>query len=830
MKKLVPLLFAIMLLFGSLSGPALAQEENGAENGIELPQEAIDLEDEGFEVQDEIEFENDFTLAQEEINIDPQAVEYRFRRSWGGEGDQLINPQGLAVDQDGNLIFADRSADRIVIINQSDRSIRTIGGPGTEPGKFSGLFGLTLAPDGTIFTVEFDNTRIQQFHRDGRLIKTWGTYGTEPGYLNRASEIAISKEGFIYVVDEQVGFKDRIQKFTNDGDFLLSWGEEGSGPGQFSSIYGIVVDNSGFVYVADLDNNRIHKFDRNGNFVLAWDVYSPWEIRVNKQGNLLVVDGDSNVKLFSPEGEYLGLIIPSEINYLFYTGLAVDSNGAIYTSSYHYYEINKYSSDGTLVYKWGNRDIKAGKFIFPLSAVFTSTGNFLVLEDGGDRVQEFSPYGSPKMMFGQWGNGEGDFDWPYDIARDKAGNIYVADMLKRRIQIFNQNGAFFRAFEIVEEEGEADPKSIAIDSNGDLYVLVGMRVQKYTNVGMFKKSWSLGDYGYSMFIDLTDNLYVSLYGIIKQYDSAGNYLRSIGNNLPGSRGLFKTPDGNFYITDTGANRILILDTNGNYLNSIGTSGNLPGELNYPTDVLVSENGDVYVVDSGNHRIQVFSPQLIQPDNYSGLVQNGGFEKSPALMEWTTGGDLEVARTSNRYQGSYGMRLGKQVAQTEQEQREAWAYTNFYVNPNWSRPVLRFKYKMSVNDILDYSDFFVAVQDGVGLNHLETVLRDGYNPCNPGEPPSAGQDLGWRTASFDLSKYKGQHIRVNFSNRNLWPMKSWGIWTDIDAVMVWDEGPLPYVGPYRTDLPLIFNRNCDIRAKGITAEENIIMRPLTPNGE
>ena len=200
------------------------------------------------------------------------------------------------------------------------------------------------------------------------------------------------------------------------------------------------------------------------------------------------------------------------------------------------------------------------------------------------------------------------------------------------------------------------------------------------------------------------------------------------------------------------------------------------------------------------------------------------------MEWTTGGDLAVARTSNRYQGNYGMRLGQPVAQEEQSQREAWAYTNFYVDPTMSKPVLKFKYRMYVNDIIDYSDFFVAVQDGVGLNHLETVLRDGYNPCNPGEPPSAGQDLGWRTASFDLTKYKGQHIRVNFSNRNLWPMKSWGIWTDIDDVMVWDEGPLPYIGPYRIDLPMIFNRSCDQRGIGITAEENIIMRPLTPNGE
>jgi hypothetical protein len=100
--------------------------------------------------------------------------------------------------------------------------------------------------------------------------------------------------------------------------------------------------------------------------------------------------------------------------------------------------------------------------------------------------------------------------------------------------------------------------------------------------------------------------------------------------------------------------------------------------------------------------------------------------------------------------------------------------------------------MFVNDIMDYSDFFVAIQDGVGLNHLETVLRDGY----PGNvAPPAGHDMDWRTKTFDLSAYKGQHIRLVFSNRNLWT-NSWGIWTTVDDVRVVDAADLPTF----TDVP------------------------------
>jgi len=715
------------------------------------------------------------------VEVNPKEVEYRFRRSWGGEGGQLFYPKAIEVDSVGILIVADSGEERIMIINQfGGRSVRSFGGYGEEPGKFYGLMDVALASDGTIFTIESSNSRVQHFTRGGWLIKTWGGSDSEPGRFKYPNRIAASRDGFIYVVDD---YGSRIQKFSYEGEFLLSWGETG----QFEVIEDIAVDNSGFVFLANSGSKRIQKFDRFGNFVLAWTVDDPRHITVNKDGNLLVVDNRYEIKLFSPEGEFLGLSISQSNNRGFYSGLTVDSNYAIYTSSMEYGEINKYSSDGVLVNKWGNRDTPAGKLLGPYSAVFTSTGNLLVLEDENDRVQELSRYGTPKMMFGQRGDGEGEFNSPKDIALDKAGHIYVADCFNHRIQVFNPNGAFVRAFEIVKKEGELSPISIAIDSKGDIYVVVKKRCQKYTNAGIFKKSWNIGDPG-SIYIDLADNLYV-LSKYIKQYDLEGNYVRSIGESqLSSPEGMFITPNGNIYVAEFWENRILVLDSDGTYLNSFGTSGNLPGQLYEPTDVLVAENGDVYVVDSGNHRIQVFSPQAIQPDSYSGLVQNGGFEKEPALMEWTTGGDLTVARTNNSYQGNYGMRLGQPVAQKEQGQGEAWAYTNFYVDPNWSRPVLKFKYRMFVNDTLDNADVFVAIQDGAGLCHLETVLWVGYKPSKPNEAPTPGQDLGWRSVSFDISKYKGQHIRVNFSNRNLWP-KSRGIWTDIDDVMVWDEDQL-----------------------------------------
>jgi hypothetical protein len=158
------------------------------------------------------------------------------------------------------------------------------------------------------------------------------------------------------------------------------------------------------------------------------------------------------------------------------------------------------------------------------------------------------------------------------------------------------------------------------------------------------------------------------------------------------------------------------------------------------------------------------------------VLNGTF--NAGLAEWRKGGSLPAT-----YQSSPTklVQLGMPVAQQAQGQGESWLSQTFYVDPNIPQPTLDFWYQIFTNDILDYSDFFVEIQDGVGMNHLATVLRDGFNPPTP-VTPDPGKNLGWRIAQYDLSAYAGQHVRLVFHARNLHP-NSLGIWVNLDNVRV-----------------------------------------------
>jgi tripartite motif-containing protein 71 len=63
-----------------------------------------------------------------------------------------------------------------------------------------------------------------------------------------------------------------------------------------------------------------------------------------------------------------------------------------------------------------------------------------------------------------------------------------------------------------------------------------------------------------------------------------------------------------YVADTGNERIQVFSTDGSFERAFGGYGTDEGNLIEPVGVAVGPDGDVYVADSGNQRISVFSPK------------------------------------------------------------------------------------------------------------------------------------------------------------------------------------------------------------------------------
>lgn len=95
-------------------------------------------------------------------------------------------------------------------------------------------------------------------------------------------------------------------------------------------------------------------------------------------------------------------------------------------------------------------------------------------------------------------------------------------------------------------------------------------------------------------------------------DTKGNILKSIGKrgNLPGEFDIVNgiaLKDGEVYVCDTGNNRIQVFDENLNFIRSMGVFGHERSQLSKPDNVAFDEDGNIYVVEEDNHRVQVLTP-------------------------------------------------------------------------------------------------------------------------------------------------------------------------------------------------------------------------------
>lgn len=231
------------------------------------------------------------------------------------------------------------------------------------------------------------------------------------------------------------------------------------------------------------------------------------------------------------------------------------------------------------------------------SAVGTTTG---------EQVDDGKVYGLFDLSQGA---SRGQFNLPRGIATDAAGNFYVADTANYRVQKFGPDGTFLAA--IGSGKGSGDGQfnpindsgigtgigGVAVDGAGNVYVADtwNHRIQKFGPDGSFLAKWG-------EFVSLADPT------------AAGDPNRD--TKFYGPRGVAVGPDGNIYVTDTGNKRVSVFDSNGKFVRQIHSNltperiaqnyaFNQPGEMNEPIGIAVDAQGNVYVADSLNKRIQKF---------------------------------------------------------------------------------------------------------------------------------------------------------------------------------------------------------------------------------
>lgn len=213
---------------------------------------------------------------------------------------------------------------------------------------------------------------------------------------------------------------------------------------------------------------------------------------------------------------------------------------------------------------------------------------------------------------------------PYGMAVDSKGRLYVADQRVGAVFVFNTET---RDVELIRNGYEAHfglINGIAIDDDDRVFVSDGkmhrVLVLSPKHEVVNQISEGLVD-PVGIAID-TENRF--LYVVDTQQDQVIVYdadslkpLRRIGttgkNHYLTTPGDFGAPsnvavdkDGNVYVTDTMNNRVEIFDADGKFISQFGKHGDAPGYFARPKGIAVDGDGHIWVVDTVLDLLQVFN--------------------------------------------------------------------------------------------------------------------------------------------------------------------------------------------------------------------------------
>ncbi len=279
--------------------------------------------------------------------------------------------------------------------------------------------------------------------------------------FNSPHGIAVSQNGEIFIADR---YNHIIRKIDVNGvvSTVAGTGISGKQDGiateaTFKEPWGLAVDNLGNVYVADTKNNKIRKITPNGTVSTFAGT-----------GNLGITD--SNNPLLASFGEP--------------TDLVFDKKGNLYVADHRTHLIRKITPSGAVSTLAGNRNYptnygltdglgQLAKFYRPYGLDIDDLGNIYVADEWNHAIRKISPLGTVITLAGNGilgsNNGTGSsatFNYPFDVAVDSTGKIYVSDGLNYLIRVIDLSNNVAPFVGLLVKQGSTDGLPNVVTLNG----------------------------------------------------------------------------------------------------------------------------------------------------------------------------------------------------------------------------------------------------------------------------------------------------------------------------------------------------------------------------
>ncbi len=217
-------------------------------------------------------------------------------------------------------------------------------------------------------------------------------------------------------------------------------------------------------------------------------------------------------------------------------------------------------------------EIRVPQLPSPIRVQMNSKGEIFALDGKQRRVARLGPGGEFKDYVSPEGVPSPASFVPRSFKIDRNDNIYILDIFSSRVLVLSPEGKYQRHLEFPKEFGFFS--DLAVDFKGTIFLVDSLKATVLVAAKDAK--------GFS---PLTKGL--------REYLSFPTYLTT------DSRGVL-------YLVDENGGGVVILGQDGFFLGRQLAMGWNEGLLYYPSQMCVTEKGEVFIADRGNSRVQVFS--------------------------------------------------------------------------------------------------------------------------------------------------------------------------------------------------------------------------------